>query len=481
VFDPRPHPPPTSGRNASLTLFRRVCFALRLGLLLGTFAFTAWLVQLNQRHDPRFYWMLQSRPGQWFARHLVQRPLLPGHLDDPRPLDGEELLLRAELERELAEAWPTHRLRVQDGRVVAGRIVSQSAREIVLEEMLPHAGRVQTRWPTSLLARVEPVAESPPPVLDRDVRFKRSLPDLHYFRFPPFTLLTDQTVFDAGDQVEELRRLHRELTAIFAPLITTPDLRDGVQVLIFRDAEAYAAHCAATAPRLENSAGFYAPATGRLALFDQRSASHVEEAHARLNREAARARRAGLSRAQQKAVSDQVRALRGQINALAERASRETLRHEGAHQFLHLAGVHSRHYAENTWLLEGLASWCEPRPSGSVGESFRRDLREARTGGHWLDWEELLAHRSPSGFFAFTGPARITAAYAQSWLLTHWLMQPVRREAFFAFLRHLRDDAQVWEVATTPALDLLLRFLELPRPDFFAALDLHEADVLRGP
>jgi Protein of unknown function (DUF1570) len=478
-------PPPLPG-SAPLTRPRpsgwsRVFFAIRLAVLLGTFTMTAWLVKWNRAHDPRFFWVMQTRPAAWLTGRLAPRGPLASRWLDPRPLNEEERRTQAEMARELAASWPTHRVRLLDGREFKGRILEQTSREVVIEEQIPRAGAVRTRWPVSRIDEVERLTEAPPPVLDLDVRFRRSLPDLHYFRSPPFTLMTDQSVFDSHDRVEELRALHRELGEIFAPLVTQARMRDGIQLVVFEEEEAYAAYCEATAPRLENSAGFYAPATGRLALFNQRSAEHVAQAREQLSREAERAGRKAVSVVQKKMLMSQVRALRSQIDQMADRASRETLRHEGAHQYLHLAGVHSRHYAENAWLLEGLAMWCETKPAGSTSALLRHDLRRAREDGLWLDWVTLLAHRSPSGFFSLGDESAISCAYAQSWLLVHWLMQPVRREVFFDFLRHLREDRHVWEVATTPAHEILCRFLGLDLAGLEENLAAYERLMVTGP
>ena len=450
-------------------------------MLLGTFAMTSWLVKLNRQHDPRFFWLMQTRPGEWLTDRLVPRSQMRARGLDNSPLTAEELATRDELARELAEIWPTHRVVLRDGREFKGRILEQTSREVLIEEQIPRTGVVKTRWPYSRIARVDPLNETPPPVLDRDVRFRRSLPELHYFRSPPFTLLTDQSVFDSHDRVEELRRLHRELGEIFAPLVTASTIQDGIQIVVFDQEEAYGEYCAATAPRLENSAGFYSPSNGRLALFNQRSAGHVAEAREHLAREAERAGRKAVSAGQKKMLLSQVRALRSQIDQMADRASKETLRHEGAHQYLHLSGVHSRHFAENAWLLEGLATWCETKPSGSTSAALRQDLVRAREKGGWMDWDTLLSHRSPSGFFVFGEEGRISAAYSQSWMLVHWLMQPARRTEFFAYLRFLRDEDNVWTVATTPARELLCRFLGMESPDLEAALATYEKALVNGP
>ena len=47
------------------------------------------------------------------------------------------------------------------------------------------------------------------------------------------------------------------------------------------------------------------------------------------------------------------------IRAAGRRETLATIRHEGAHQFFHTTGVHSPYRAENEWLVEGLATWCE--------------------------------------------------------------------------------------------------------------------------
>ena len=52
--------------------------------------------------------------------------------------------------------------------------------------------------------------------------------------------------------------------------------------------------------------------------------------------------------------------------------------------------------------------------------------------------QQLLNHREAAGFFALKED-KIQTAYAESWALTWFLMQPGRATGFIEFIKHYRD------------------------------------------
>ena len=104
---------------------------------------------------------------------------------------------------------------------------------------------------------------------------------------------------------------------------------------------------------------------------------------------------------------------------------------------------------------------CEAGRVGLREEDRVSAVKGSLRAGELIPLRELVASRSPKGLFVFRGGDRVNLAYAQSWSIVHFLMQPKYREAFFNYIRFVRDEKNVDEVATIDRLDLLAGFLDM--------------------
>lgn len=125
---------------------------------------------------------------------------------------------------------------------------------------------------------------------------------------------------------------------------------------------------------------------------------------------------------------------RGAGDPRAQRANTVALHHEATHQLCFHSGLLDR--AADTPLLvsEGLGVYGEVRrPDGRtrVGAINTERLavigERARSGGALIPVAELVASDA-----WFDDPESRQLAYAQAWLLVHWLMQEAPRQARFA-------------------------------------------------
>ena len=162
-------------------------------------------------------------------------------------------------------------------------------------------------------------------------------------------------------------------------------------------------------------------------------------------------------------LRQQERSMLQQIDRQSRQISTTVLRHEGSHQLFHTLGIHSSFHAENVWLMEGLAVYCEgDRPGAILRPNAQLVLAAVRDGKN-IPLSELVNHRSSRGLLAFdeTRSQGGAYAYAQSWALVHYLLHTSHRPKFEAFIRHIRQRENLREVAVTPQMEILLRFLEM--------------------
>jgi hypothetical protein len=347
------------------------------------------------------------------------------------PLSAQELARKIELEVELTNDRPTHRLKLRDGQLLEGRIVSETPSAIRFRDGFGYSGFVTGSYKRNEILTVETLPAAAFEVTPRDVRFSEEFPQFHFVKSPPYTIVTDESFGEVQKILTVLADLREQLHQRFAPLIKQDtDLKD-IHVVFFGSEEAFRKYALRTAPSFVNSAGFFSSGENRLALLNQLGTLRYTDAQVRLDE---RSRR--LSNFAD--AGPQLAALRSDITSEAKSMNERLIRHEGAHQLFHAYHVHSRFGLEPTWLTEGLAQYCETPEIGRYHATLADRVTRARKAGQLLPLETLLNHRDPSGFFAL-GEGNIELAYAESWALVYMLMQDDFRSHFFDYIKSYRD------------------------------------------
>jgi uncharacterized protein DUF1570 len=346
-------------------------------------------------------------------------------------LSPEELTRKTALETELADERPTHRLKLRNGHLVEGRIVSETPSTIRFRDGFGYSGFVVESYKRSEVLAVETLPAAAFEVTPRDVRFSAEFPRFHFVKSPPYTVVTDESFGEVQKILLVLADLREQLHQRFAPLIKQDGDLQNIHVVFFGSEEEFRKYALRIAPSFVNSAGFFSSGENRLALLNQLGTSRYTDAQVRLDersRHLANFADAG----------PQLAALRSDITSEAKSMNERLIRHEGAHQLFHAYHVHSRFGLEPTWLTEGLAQYCETPEIGSYHATLAERVTRARKAGQLLPLKTLLNHRDPSGFFAL-GEGNIELAYAESWALVYMLMQDNYRGRFFDYVRSYRD------------------------------------------
>jgi hypothetical protein len=268
-----------------------------------------------------------------------------------------------------------------------------------------------------------------PTVTYRDVAFRMEFPELRLYVHPPFAILSDVSPHEASALIETLVDTHAWFCPIFQPLFTQAYRQDLIHVLYFARPGDYTKYQRDHAKDLVNTAGFYSPAVNRLVLHRQRSDG-------------------------------------GGNPADASRQTLYTIRHEAAHLFLFAYGVHSFHRIENEWLIEGLACLAETPSPGEADPNRALLLQTAADRGGLIPLPGLVNHRDNR--VRLLGYSATELAYSQSWALVRFLIQDESRDAFFAYIKYVRDPKNFQEIRRYDRLTLLARFMGRSPPQLEA-------------
>jgi hypothetical protein len=355
------------------------------------------------------------------------------------PLTPEELARKRQLETDLAAERPTHRLKLRDGHILDGWVISESATTIRFRDGFGYSGYVVQSYRRDTVAAVETLPAASYEVTPRDVRLSAEFPRFHFVKSPPYTIVTDESYGAVQKTLSVLTELHEQFRRHFAPLIRQEDELRDVDVVFFGSEDAFRSYALRVAPFFVNSAGFFSSGENRLVLLNQLSTSRYFQAQDRLEQ---RRREYGDS----PDAGPQLAMLRSGITSEAKSINERLIRHEGAHQLFHAYHIHSRYGLEPTWLTEGLAQYCETSEIGRYHATLAERVKRAQRAAQLLPLHMLLNHRDASGFFAL-GEGRIELAYAQSWALVYMLMQDASRPQFFDYVRSYRDTCTYRQVA----------------------------------
>jgi Protein of unknown function (DUF1570) len=139
------------------------------------------------------------------------------------------------------------------------------------------------------------------------------------------------------------------------------------------------------------------------------------------------------------------RSRRAELGANPELINRIALVHETAHLLSYNTGLLSREADNPDWVSEGLAIYCElwqrgkpKRQIGSINGPWLVELRKAKQpGARWLPIHDLIVDDE-----AIWADDTQTLAYAESWLLVHYLIknEPEKFRTYVAGLKAATQD-----------------------------------------
>lgn len=385
-------------------------------------------------------------------------------------MSAAERQVKAELESLVGGQAASDRVIRENGSEVRGQIVEENDETVKIVQRFGDSGEMTLTIRRDKIRSVHRAATEAPAISIRDVRFKTEFPRLNLYRRPPYTIMTSQRYFDVEDVARLLSSLHDDFVEVFAPVIAKPERSDGIQLLFFTEEKDFRAYQRKHAPNMGFSVGFYNSGIDRFVIYDRNSSTQIKNAEKQLSTIKKQFTRRHDSRQARNALQvwhqEQSRNL--QLNA--NQSNRQTLRHEGAHQLFHTYGVHSDHNAENLWLIEGLAVYCEDvrignRPMDRIGT-----LRRAADEQRHIPFAKLINFRSPRGFGGIgSSDDAILQAYAQSWFVVDFAMRR-HQENLFDYIRYVRDPKSVGPLGKQSRFETFSQFLEMTPSELDQAL-----------
>ena len=360
------------------------------------------------------------------------------------------------LQREIAPEAGEMVYFLKSGDKLKGTTLEDGADYVKIKQVFGYSGFMVTRLNKADILQTEAVSTAVADITGQEIRIKKELPSFHFSRSGVYSFFTDQDYFKINKSVELLQRLYGGFLATFAPLIDKALTRRNY-VIIFRKPEDYDSYKQKIAPYLKNAAGFYDVANNELVFYDFFNSQDYAEIDNFVKQQNQKIRDLRSENLRYKdsnydVYQDNVKVIRGyeeSLSAYSSRAASQTrdvnvriLRHEASHQLsfdLMLSGN-----AENfdTWLLEGLAEYCSTPSIGEKNPEYIKFFRDALKGGSAIPLRELFSYSKDNKFYALEGD-KLGLAYAQSWALFYFLMQPQWRNVFFEYWGKLKAAPEV--------------------------------------
>lgn len=395
---------------------------------------------------------------------------------DDVPLTPGQSALKARLESELGDERPTHRLTLVSGRVILCRLVGESQAAVRACENFGYSGHITSTYNRSDIAGIELLPARAFEITRADLVLAEEFPRDHFWKSPPYTIVTDAS-FDAVEKILRLLSVLRvEFESNFADLIRNDQHARNIQFVFFNNESDYNAYTQRAAPGFIGSAGFYSHRNDRLVILNQFGTQRYATTQEQLEKQ----RRSLTSGRDHESAGHieaarQLAVIRSDITSETKSMTERVIRHEGAHQLFNSYHVHSPDGIEPTWLPEGLAQYCETEEIGRYNHTAAGSLVKARNAGKLIPLATLINHRDPAGFLIL-GKEQAEFAYTESWALVSLLMRDEFRSGFYDYIRHYRDIRDANKAAAAlreDSLQVLLTCLKMDLPAFTSQWDDH--------
>ena len=381
---------------------------------------------------------------------VARRVMVP---ETDTEMTAEEQAVKQKLEALLLSRSPTHRLVYDGGKTLTGRLMEEHSDYVVFAEKYGESGAMSIRLPRSRIVSLETCPVQQPVVSRRDVRFYMEFPAKHFYKSPPYTIISEESFFAVEHIVKQLQDIYDQITETFNPLITVSGRRDDMQLLIISNADEYFEYRNRYAGELKSGFGFYNSGMDRMVVYHQRDADWVKDGQQKIAAVEKQYEGKLPSAQARESLSQWKSDAQSRLLAQANEATQEVIRHEGAHQLFFSLGVQNPAQNGRGWIAEGLATFCETGKIGQNNSGRIAELKPALADGKLIPLRELMA----------LPRCETLPVYAEAWSLTRMLMQPEYRSGFFAYLDWLRRNPAV---PVGDSVAELCRFLSLQSGEF---------------
>lgn len=345
------------------------------------------------------------------------------------------------------------RVYLKNGQVKKQVELKRSGPALILGERLPEGGMVEFEFPINEVEKVMfwPPSQSQP--TDDFKEIEKAYPSFYVHEKPHYLILSDDDPIDLNFYMKALEQFYQEFLIYFADFIKKEHKPRSLEAVIFgRHADFQQLLGNSGFPQKTNILGFFSTENQVLFLYNIKSAEMINR-YLRKNTDVEEQIKDNVDRiAKRYSRGDEITEsrIKGEGERILEALEKDrvhvegeardetvkTIRHEGAHQLLYEFNVHKEKGRQGAWLVEGLASFCEPPEIGDIHEVRLMELKFELEKHQLMPLEYLLSF-SAGGDIHKLEPSYASLGYAQSWAFVHFLMAGPYREGFLNYVKEV--------------------------------------------
>jgi len=358
-----------------------------------------------------------------------------------------------ENEKDLQNPETYPRLYLKNGSVKKAVELKRGGEGVILGERLKEGGVVEFEFP---LAEIEKVMFWPPSKsepTDDFMEIEKAYPSFRPHEKPHYLILSDDDPMDLNLYMRALEQFYQEFLVYFMDFVKKDYSPRTLQAVIFGQHEAFQQLLENSGfPKQSNILGFFSPENQVLFLYNIKSVEMINRYLHRSSYVEKQIKSRVDSIAKRYSGGDEIveSRIKGQGERILERLEKDrvhvegeareetvkTIRHEGAHQLLYEFSVHKEKGRQGAWLVEGLASFCEPPEIGDVHETRLMELKFELESHQLMPLEYLLSFAAGADIHRLE-PSYASLGYAESWAFVHFLMSGPYRDGFLNYVKEV--------------------------------------------
>lgn len=377
-------------------------------------------------------------------------------------------------EDDLEDRTTYPRVYLKNGTIKKGVSIRKDEEGVTLGEKLQEGGEIEFKFK---LDQIEKISLWPPLRHESTPDFKsleKTYPSFRLHEKPHYLILSDDDPIDLNLYLRALEQFYDEFIIYFLDFVKPDYQPRALQAMIFGKKKDFEPLLKSYGfPAKANLLGVFNSVTQILFLYNIKSAEMVSRylsrssaAESQLKRkvdsiaesysqtdEIAQSRVKGMG---ERLVSEMQRD-REKVEGEAEDETVRTIRHEGAHQLLYEFDVYAKNTRQGAWLVEGLASFCEPSSIGDIHEVRLMELKFELETHELMPLEYLLSFAAGADIHRLE-PSYASLAYAESWAFVYFLMSGPYRNGFLSYVKEVAKQGKDFDEKQD--ISLLGKYLE---------------------
>jgi hypothetical protein len=388
--------------------------------------------------------------------------------DDSQAQGEKGIVLPEQKDREDGSLDPASypRVYLRNGTVKKNVVLSKKGSNYVIGEKLEGGGMVEYDFTAEQIEKVALWPSVKPSDTGAFQDLQKHYSSFRRYEKPHYLIISDDGAMDLNFYLKSLEQFYNEFLIYFLDFVKSDYQPRSLEAVIFGQHATFQELLeSAGFPKKAMILGFFIPETQILYLYNIKS---MEMVNRYLNRsedveEKIKDRIEQISNyrgdeiektrvmGEGERIVEFLEKNRLKVEAEARAETVKTIRHEGAHQLLYEFDIHAKKSRQGAWLVEGLASFCEPSIIGEVHETRLMELKYELEKHHLMPLEYLLSFSAGADIHRLE-PAYASLGYAQSWAFVYFLMSGAYREGFLQYVREVAKQGKEFDTEQDIAL-----------------------------